>query len=592
MSFAQQVKEKINIVEFLGSYLQMKKAGANYKALCPFHREKTPSLVVSPDRQMWHCFGCGAGGDSIKFVMQFENVEFVDALKVLAEHAGIPMQSMKLLGARDEHEALYNVVEAATKYFTDQLQRTPEAMKYLLERGLKKETIEEFRLGFAPNIFDGFASRITKLGFRVQDAEKAGLISKSQKGMYFDRFRGRIMFPIMSHVGRVIGFSGRVLPWIEKELQAKGQETAKYMNSPETPIFYKSKILYGFHKTKIDIRKEDKVLLVEGQMDFLMSWQDCVKSVVATSGTALTEEHLATLRNYTENLILGFDNDKAGGMAAERSIDMANALDFNVLLVRFGELKDAADFVHKYPGKLSRQLEQAQSAMRFYFDRYLVGGMDHRQKKKAIQAILSKARMVSSPIEQSQWIRALAEATDINEQFLIAELQKASKGVFKDSGYISKGQQPSPASSLTASKDKLRIEHIVETLLALAAHQSELLEKIENYVEYIPETYRRVYEFMRSKEEAGEELQPMIDYLQLRSTHERDKLNEADPAIAVDILLYQLKLEWLKGRMQELGRIVKDAEVSGDQAMLERAIVELQSVSQEVSELQGHSFNK
>src|SRR3989344_5357251 len=336
MTPVEQIKEKLDIVEFIRGYISVQPAGKNFKALCPFHKEKTPSFIISPDRQTWHCFGsCSEGGDIFKFLMKYENLEFYEALKILAEKAGIELRKIAP-AEQKQFNILYEINEEAKEFFKKNLnlEGAAEAKKYLLDRGLKKETIEEFELGFASDEWETLSLYLIKKGYSAFDIERAGLAYKNERGGLIDRFRGRIIFPIHNHFGKVIGFSGRILPRLETP------EIGKYINSPETLIFNKSKILYGFYKSKNFIREIKTAVLVEGQMDFLACWQDGVKNIVAVSGTALTIDHLKVLKRQTDQLIFCFDNDEAGLKAAERSIDLANSQDFNVKILTLKEHKD------------------------------------------------------------------------------------------------------------------------------------------------------------------------------------------------------------------------------------------------------------
>ena len=313
---AQKIKEKLDLVEFLRGYLELKPAGKNFKANCPFHKEKTPSLMVSPERQIWRCFGCNEGGDIFKFLMKYENLEFYEALKILAEKANIPLSRISP-SEQKEFGVLYDINRAAADYYRECLRRAPIAEEYLASRKLSKNSIEEFEIGFAPNDFESLTLHLLQKGFDMADSARAGLVAKTERGKYIDRFRGRIMFPLESAFGKVIGFTGRVLP------QFDTGDLGKYINSPETPIFSKSRLLYGLSKSKDSIREKGFILLVEGQMDVIMSYQDGVKNAVGTSGTALTDDQLTILHRYAHKLILNFDNDEAGKRAMERSIDFS-----------------------------------------------------------------------------------------------------------------------------------------------------------------------------------------------------------------------------------------------------------------------------
>ena len=321
----QGIKDRLDIVDFIRSYVTLLPAGKNFKAPCPFHKEKTPSFIVSPERQTWHCFGaCSEGGDVFKFLMKYENLEFYEALKVLAEKAGVELKQISPAEQR-QFGILYDINNAAKDFFRKELWKSRESLDYFKKRGLQKETVEEFELGLAPDKFDALTVYLTKADYNVVDIERAGLNFKNDRGSYIDRFRGRLMFPIHNHFGKVVGFSGRIFPQLETEKMDVG----KYVNSPETTIFNKSRILYGFHKTKNHIKEQQSAVLVEGQMDFLMLYQDGIKNAVATSGTALTIDHLRVLRRFADQLVLSFDSDEAGIKAAERSIDLAHSFDFN-----------------------------------------------------------------------------------------------------------------------------------------------------------------------------------------------------------------------------------------------------------------------
>src|SRR3989338_1967261 len=272
-STTELIKEKLDVVDFIRGYLNVKPGGKNFKACCPFHKEKTPSFMVSPERQSWHCFGCGAHGDVFGFLMQHENLEFGEALRVLAEKTGVELK--RLNPAEYKFPGLlYEINSSATDFFKKSLQSFPRGKKYLEERGLTQNTIEEFDLGWAPPETEALSLHFLNSGYTPEDIIRAGLSIRTERGLLLDRFRGRIMFPIHNHMGKVVGFTGRILPEYDRE------GIGKYVNSPESPIFAKSKILYGFSKSKSFIKEANSAFLVEGQMDFLMSWQVGVKNAV------------------------------------------------------------------------------------------------------------------------------------------------------------------------------------------------------------------------------------------------------------------------------------------------------------------------
>ena len=417
---SELIKEKLDIVSFLRGYLNLQPAGKNFKALCPFHKEKTPSFMISPERQSWHCFGCLAGGDIFSFLMRYENLEFGEALRILAEKSGVELK--RLNPAEYKFSGLlYELNDKAKDFWREALENNDIAKKYLAGRGLAKETIEEFELGWAENASETLSMHLLNSGYAPDDLLRAGLSFKTERGLLLDRFRGRIMFPIHNHFGRVVGFTGRILPQLEKE------GVGKYINSPETPIFNKSRLLYGFWKSKNAIRDAGSAFLVEGQMDFLMSLQAGVTNAVASSGTALTPDHLRTLRRICEEVVLSFDNDEAGSAAAERAIDLAETNDFNVKVLVFDKFKDPAEVVES-GGDLKKEMESAVPAPLFYFERYLpqkeYGVFTRPEDLKKLRIVMAKLKAMSSSVLRSHWFHELAKRTGLQEKVLLEEAER------------------------------------------------------------------------------------------------------------------------------------------------------------------------
>ncbi|HAJ44614.1 DNA primase [Candidatus Azambacteria bacterium RIFOXYC1_FULL_41_20] len=554
----QEIKEKLNIVDVISGYLRLHKAGVNYRALCPFHNEKTPSFMVSPSRQNWHCFGCAEGGDIFSFIQKIEAVEFPEVLKMLAEKAGVVLKygDPKL---RSEKDRIYEICEKAAQFFAASLGNSTIVLKYLGDRGLKNETISEWRLGYAPDSWNSLLLFLTGRGYREQEIEKAGLILSGQR--YHDRFRNRLMFPIFDANGRVVAFSGRIMSDIISS-KTERAESGKYINSPETILFSKSKILYGLDKAKMEIRKNDKVVLVEGQMDTLLPWQDGVKNVVATSGTALTEDHLSILKRLTTNLVLAFDVDEAGSRATKRGVNLANEMGFGVSIVKPFSGKDPADFVKEQPGKFGALVADSRPIMEHYFHQVFEKFDPSKIESKKIAAItlLSEIKRLPSAMDRSHWLRELSLQLGIDESDLKEEMGQIE--IEKDT--------PKILSIATAEvQNKNRKEILSERLLALLLKKPELMAEATKAAGFLPvgdfEILRALAanggDFSGARSALAVDLRPRLDFLYLAGDYEIEKAG-SDFLIAEEIasLAKAIEKEHYKEKMRQIGMEIKKRE--------------------------------
>lgn len=339
------IKDKLSIVDVVGSYVTLAPRGNAFVARCPFHNEKTPSFYVSPDRGTYHCFGCGKGGDIFSFVQEFEGVDFRESLQILANRAGVQIQNYsreQAAESKDHREKLFKAINETVEVYKNDL-ADKEAIKYLIDRGLEKQTIKTFDIGYAKNEWRNLTTLLKQNGFTDQDLIAAGLSVATEKGLY-DKFRGRIMFPIANMSGRYVGFSGRVLP--QYAVNPSGNESPKYMNSPETDLYHKSTVLYGYNVAREYIRKSGKVIVVEGMMDVLMAHQAGTADVVAVSGTALTAEHAKLLSRLADKVYVCFDSDQAGINALFKTVPMLISADLDVYVISLPPgIKDPADLV-------------------------------------------------------------------------------------------------------------------------------------------------------------------------------------------------------------------------------------------------------
>lgn len=428
MTDLEQIKNKIDIVDFINGYVQLSKAGRNFRANCPFHKEDTPSFIVSPDKQIWHCFGCQKGGDIFGFLMEFEHIEFKDALYQLAEKAGVKIQKLdpKIKNAQDE---VFEINDYASKFYNYILksQYGKPALKYLKDRGVNSESIENFQIGFAPDEWDILSKKLVSKKLHPKNLSDSGLVILKDRSGYLDRFRNRIMFTIFNVSNKPVGFSGRIFDKV-KSKTVDPEKTGKYINSPDSPIYNKSQILYGLNLAKSEIIKADEVIIVEGNLDLVMAHQAGFKNSIAVSGTALTQNHLEILERYTKNLKFAFDPDSAGVAAAKRSIDLAHQLDFNVSLIVLPSGLDPADLIKKDPEEFKILIKKAISVMDFYFlkikEKYDFDILSSQDKKQIVSEIFLEISKVSNSVLQADYLRKLAELIKSDEKYVLEAFEK------------------------------------------------------------------------------------------------------------------------------------------------------------------------
>ena len=418
-----QIKERLSISDVVGSYVKLERAGANFKARCPFHSEKTPSFFVSPARGSYHCFGCNRGGDIFTFVEEIEGIQFVDALKLLADKAGVELRSIDPK-QKSEYDKLYSLIENAVSYYEENLRGDNEALVYLKGRGLTDETIHAWRIGFAKESWSGLYDTLRKKGYSDSDIDKAGFVVSGQRG-YYDRFRSRIMFPLSNASGKIIGFSGRIFLPYDK---AKEKELAKYVNSPDTVLYNKSRILYGYDKAKNAMMRENSCVLVEGQMDLLMAHQSGVANAVALSGTALTEDHLRMIKRFADNLVLSLDSDEAGLSASERAWRLAISLGLDVKVANLPKGMDPADFAHKDFEGFKKSLKDARHIIDYLLSGLKEKGLDKREFSLELgKKIIPYVSEIGNKIDQAHFIGKLADELGIGEEHLWEEVSKVKR---------------------------------------------------------------------------------------------------------------------------------------------------------------------
>lgn len=463
----EEIKRKIDIVEFISSFVPLKKTGRNFKALCPFHSETIPSFIVSPERQIWHCFGaCNEGGDIFKFLMKIENLEFGEALRELAKRAGVRLTRFKPSESEKQKQLLYEINHLATEFYHYLLLNHSvgrQALRYILGRGISKPSLQLFKLGFAPNTWESLQKFLVgKKGYNPQDLEKAGLIIKSEKKAgFYDRFRSRLIFPLKDHRGNICGFAGRKIP-PEAGSRPKDEE-AKYINTPETLIYHKSDLLYGLFETHQEIKEVDGVVLVEGELDAISSFQTGVKNVVAIKGSALTPNQVQLLGRFTKNISLALDRDIAGDQAARRGIEVADSGGMAIKVIELEGGKDPDEVAQKNPN-LWRKLVAQSVPVYDYFLNSAFSRFDSKTaegKRKIGQELIPILSRITDKIVQAHYIQALAERLGVDKEAVVAQIEKL-RSEEQEAG----GERPTFAEVL-AGEGKTRREIVEEYLLAL-----------------------------------------------------------------------------------------------------------------------------
>lgn len=422
MNPKDQIKENLTIVDVVSTYVRLEKSGGQYRARCPFHNERTPSFYVSPERKSFHCFGCQAHGDIFTFVEKVENIPFVEALKILADRAGVSLQDKE---RNKEESRLVTLLRDATAHFEKNLTESAEAKEYLMGRGIREETIATFHIGYAKNEWRDLFIFLASKGYAPEEMVQAGvvIVAHDEQGRvkgYYDRFRGRVMFPIRNISSATVGYSGRILPSLATDTQGK------YVNTPETPLYHKSKVLFGYDTAKKMMHETKEVVVVEGQMDLCMSYQSGVHNTVAVSGTAFTDEHIHMIKRFCDTVILSFDTDTAGQNALKKTGLLCLLGGLDVYVVGDIGTKDPADLIREDAGLWHKALKSKKHIIEKLTAVIMHEEKDERLRGKRIVAeVLPFLRAVQSPVDRAHFLRVLSQKTSLPESTLTEELSRS-----------------------------------------------------------------------------------------------------------------------------------------------------------------------
>lgn len=421
MDTVQKIKDKLTILDVVGQYVKLTKSGRHYKGLSPFNKEKTPSFYVNVERGTYYCFSSGQGGDHFEFIQKMEGVDFKGAMKILAEKAGVEIEYS---GGRSKEEKskmdrLYEAMASAERFFARSLDEKGSAYEYAISRGLTPETIRAWNLGYAPDAWRSLLETLTAEGYSIEELTAAGLVKEAdeKRGTFYDRFRNRLMFPIRDSAGRTVAFTGRAL---------SKDDQAKYLNSPETELYKKSKILFGMDKAKDSIRTRGFALLVEGQFDLILLHQIGFGNTIALSGTALSSEHLALVKRYSENLMLALDSDRAGLAASAKNAHAALMAGMRVKAVRMPLGKDPADLAKDTPKDFARRVAEAESIVEFFLS--VLSGSEndpHRLVMAAEKTVLPLVAAIRSPLEREHFVGIISRSLGSTPEAVRSAIPKA-----------------------------------------------------------------------------------------------------------------------------------------------------------------------
>jgi len=557
MSSVDIIKERVNIADIVGGYVKLEKAGTNFRARCPFHTERTPSFFVSPTRGTFHCFGCNKGGDIFTFMEEIEGLDFPGALKMLAERAGVEIPRFGKKEATEEEE-LRTILEVSTIFFQKSLANAKEPIAYLYGRGLNKKSLEEFRLGFAPAGFENLRNYLLEKGFSEPVAERAGMLVKGSRG-YHDRFRSRVMFPLFDSVGRVVGFSGRIF--------GEEDDMGKYVNTPETPLYHKSRILYGYDRAKTAIREKDNVVLVEGQMDLIAAHQMGMKHTVAVSGTAFSEHHAAMLGRLTKRLTLALDADEAGRKAGLRGAGIAFAKGLDVLLAEIPDGKDPADFLKDTSISFSDVVSAARPIISVMLERIKKGAVDTRTfRREAGEKIIPLLLAMENKIDQAHFVGETTKSLAVPEEAIWEEISRTKK---EPPFLPPKGEDAGTGEKVQALSRKDIVERHIESIIfwqekvkdpAIVSADARIrFEKIVGHGVSLSDARERAFEaelYFEGKEVTEE----------------------------LETLFLELEKELLKERLTRATEALREAEAGGERDKIDILLAECGEISKKIAQ--------
>jgi DNA primase len=568
-----EIKRRVNIVDLVSGFVSLKQAGRNYSGLCPFHKEKTPSFTVSPDKQIFYCFGCGEGGNAIAFVMKINGLTFPEAIRYLAKKTGVLLPDRPLSRQEKEQltlkERMLRLHALVAGYYSSRLKgrEGQKGQRYLQNRDIGAEALDTFHLGYALDGWRFLRDHLVQNRVSLSLAEQSGLLAKNERGEYYDRFRGRLIFPIEDQAGQIIAFGGRIL----------GEGEPKYLNSPESASFSKGKNLYGLSRTKEDIRKSGYAILVEGYFDLLSLWNAGVRNVVATLGTALTRDHVDLLRRYTKDVAVVFDGDEAGKKALARSLGLFIDGNLHTRAVMLPEASDPDDYVRRYgKDRFQELIEKSSPAVEYYLDHVIGKRGDFDHDRDALRESLAFINRMDNAVERDLFVKLAAERIGVDEAILKAEVaqgigKKTSEAVLPEQ----ERRSSSPVDALELKFITMILAHPdkIPAMIDADILKCFMSDELRNLGKIIEAYYGRIGKI---------DLKDFVDHLDGGSL--RDEVLsrlidsgawEADTADQVfSDMIHQIRRKWFKEKHRSLKMRLIRAQQASDLELCERLLVE------------------
>jgi DNA primase len=569
----EDIKTRANIVDIVSEYVSLKKTGRNFVGLCPFHKEKSPSFTVNPEKQIFYCFGCGEGGNAVTFIMKTNEMTYPEAIRHLAARLGIVIPARRVTTSEkrsaSEREKLNRINTMAAEHFSKNFTsaRGKVARDYMTKRGMDETIIKEFRVGYSPDEWRNLKDYYDRNGVPLALVEKAGLIIGRDNGQFYDRFRGRLIFPIVDLAGNVIAFGGRVL----------GEGEPKYLNSPESPVYSKGKTLYGLYQTKDDIRTRDCAIIVEGYFDLLSLWGSGIKNVIATLGTALTKSQIELVRRFTRNIVILFDPDEGGRSAVERSLQLFLEEKIHAKVVVLPDNNDPADFVMKYGREaLEDRIVNASSMVDYYIERIIGGRGTLEENIDSIGDSISFIGHIADPIERNLFIKRVSEKLGADQGLLKTEVAR----VLKKSGRDSKAKEPERRG--TKSVDAIEL-----SLIYMMCEYPEKIPRVigEKTIDYFVSSELRTLgqALIGSFEKGnGRDISDLVNEMEhdtvkeklMKMMVEKQPFDEGVIDRVFEDTLKKIRVKWYKNRHKIIKRELARAQEMGDKDLSARLLME------------------